>query len=176
MNYGAIHVLDTANGPGCRTSLFVSGCTHHCEGCFNQETWDFGYGKPFTDEVEDYILETLRSRFVDGLTILGGEPMERVNQPTIAKLIHSVKETYNKTIWVYTGYTFEELNNNHTTRCCSPGITDYILNNIDVLVDGEFKMDLKDLRLQFRGSSNQRIINMPRSMYEGHVVLKEGFK
>lgn len=172
MNYGAIHVLDTANGPGCRTSLFVSGCTHHCDGCFQPETWDFGYGKEFTKEVEDYIIDTLREKFITGLTILGGEPFEKSNQEALRSLVKRTRDL-GKTVWVYTGYTFEELIDPSNKRCHLKGCTYHLLGMINVIVDGEFMKDKKDLRLKFRGSSNQRIIDVPKSIEFRRVCLKE---
>ncbi len=173
MNYGEIKTTDIANGVGIRTSLFVSGCTHHCKGCFNEDTWDFCYGKPFTKEVEDEIIETLRPVYVTGLTILGGEPMEVVNQKALRPFIERVKKEFpNKTIWIYSGYLWEELNDEKNKRCHSED-TEAILSMIDVLVDGEFVLDLKNISLKFRGSSNQRIINVKDTLREGKIVLSE---
>lgn len=163
MNYGSIKELDTANGVGCRTSLFVSGCTHHCKGCFNEVTWDFDYGKPYTDEVESYILNTLSNEYVDGLSILGGEPMEPTNAEALLPLIFYTV-ALGKTIWVYSGYTYEELLGRDDT-------TNIIFCLIDVLVDGEFIEEEKDISLLYRGSRNQRIIDIQRSMQEGTVHL-----
>lgn len=173
MNYGEIKTTDIANGVGVRTSLFVSGCTHHCKGCFNEETWDFAYGKPFTKEVEDEIIESLRPVYVTGLTVLGGEPMEVVNQQVVRPFLERVKaELPDKNIWIYSGYTWEELNDAENKRCHSED-TDKILSMIDVLVDGEFKLDLKDISLRFRGSSNQRVIDVKKTLEEGQVVISE---
>ncbi|WP_026670319.1 anaerobic ribonucleoside-triphosphate reductase activating protein [Butyrivibrio sp. AE3006] len=173
MNYGEIKTTDIANGVGVRTSLFVSGCTHHCKGCFNEETWDFNFGKPFTKEVEDEIIESLRPVYVTGLTILGGEPMEVVNQKALRPFIERIKkELPGKTIWVYSGYVWEELTDVNNSRCHGDD-TDAILSMIDVLVDGEFKLDLKNISLKFRGSSNQRIIDVPKTLEEGSIVLSE---
>ncbi len=173
MNYGEIKTTDIANGQGVRTSLFVSGCTHHCKGCFNEETWDFNFGKPFTKEVEDEIIESLRPAYIAGLTILGGEPMEVVNQKVLRPFIDRVRaEVPGKNIWIYSGYTWEELTDEENKRChCEE--TNEILKNIDVLVDGEFKLDLKNISLKFRGSSNQRIIDVKKSLEENAVVLIE---
>ena len=173
MYYGEVKYSDIANGPGVRTSLFVSGCTHHCKGCFNEETWDFNFGKPFTKEVEDEIIETLRPAYIAGLTILGGEPMEVVNQKVLCPFIDRVRaEVPGKNIWIYSGYTWEELTDEENKRChCEE--TNEILKNIDVLVDGEFKLDLKNISLKFRGSSNQRIIDVKKSLEENAVVLIE---
>jgi anaerobic ribonucleoside-triphosphate reductase activating protein len=173
MNYGEIKTTDIANGVGVRTSLFVSGCTHHCKGCFNEETWDFNFGKPFTREVEDEIIESLRPVYVTGLTILGGEPMEVVNQKALRPFIERIKkELPGKTIWVYSGYVWEELTDVNNSRCHGDD-TDAILSMIDVLVDGEFKLDLKNISLKFRGSSNQRIIDVPKTLEKGSIVLSE---
>ncbi|WP_026526267.1 anaerobic ribonucleoside-triphosphate reductase activating protein [Butyrivibrio sp. VCD2006] len=173
MNYGEIKYTDIANGVGCRTSLFVSGCTHHCKGCFNEETWDFNFGKPFTKEVEDEIIESLRPAYIAGLTILGGEPMEVVNQKVIRPFIERVKaEVPGKNIWIYSGYTWEELTDEDNKRChCED--TMEILRSIDVLVDGEFKLDLKNISLRFRGSSNQRVIDVKKTLEEKSIVLSE---
>ena len=173
MNYGEIKTTDIANGVGVRTSLFVSGCTHHCKGCFNEETWDFNFGKSFTKEVEDEIIESIRPAYVSGLTILGGEPMEVVNQKVLRPFIERVRaEVPGKTIWIYSGYTWEELTDENNKRCHSED-TSQILNNIDVLVDGEFKLDLKNISLKFRGSSNQRIIDVKKTLEEKAIVLTE---
>ena len=136
MNYGQIYYNDVANGVGCRTALFVSGCTHHCKGCFNEMTWDFNYGQPYTKEVEDEIIESLKPGYIDGLTILGGEPMEIVNQKEIRPLIERIKREVPKaTIWIYSGYLWEELTDSDNKRCHGSD-TKAILNMIDVLVDG----------------------------------------
>ncbi|WP_026665389.1 anaerobic ribonucleoside-triphosphate reductase activating protein [Butyrivibrio sp. FC2001] len=173
MNYAEIKTTDIANGVGIRTSLFVSGCTHHCKGCFNEETWDFNFGKPFTKEVEDEIIESLRPDFVKGLTILGGEPMEVVNQKALRPFIERVKnELHDKNIWIYSGYVWEELNDKNNKRCHSED-TEAILSMIDTLVDGEFVIDLKNISLKFRGSSNQRIIKVQDTLKEGKIVLSE---
>ena len=169
MNYGAIYEVDCANGTGCRTSLFVSGCTHHCQGCFNEETWDFSYGKPYTQEVEDYVASTLLPSYVDGLSVLGGEPMELVNQEALLPLLRRVRQM-GKTIWIYSGYLFEELLDKDNRRCHGPH-TEEILSLIDVLVDGEFVQEKKNISLRFRGSENQRILDMPASLSAGEPVL-----
>ena len=156
MNYADIKQFDVANGTGVRVSVFVSGCTHHCKGCFNPDTWDFGYGKPFTDvEIEH---------------IIGGEPMEYVNQQGLLPLARRFKETYpDKTIWCYTGYTFDT---DLLNRMCNEWeYTRELLSYIDVLVDGEFMEDQKDLSLRFKGSRNQRIIDVPASLAAGETVL-----
>ena len=169
MNYAAIYEVDCANGPGCRTSFFVSGCTHHCKGCFNEKTWDFNYGKPYTQEVEDFIFSTVQPDHVDGLSVLGGEPMEVANQAAIYPLLKRVKEL-GKSIWVYSGYRLEELLDKNNHRCHGP-YTPEILYLIDVLVDGEFVLEKKNISLQFRGSENQRLIDMRKSLSCGDIVL-----
>ncbi len=173
MNYGQIYFNDVANGIGCRTALFVSGCTHHCKGCFNEVTWDFNYGNPFTKEVENEIVESLKPAYIDGLTILGGEPMEIVNQKEIRPLIERVrKEVPKATIWIYSGYTWDKLTDPNNKRCHSED-TDAILGMIDVLVDGEFMMDKRNLMLRFRGSENQRVIDVKETLNKGDVVLSK---
>lgn len=166
MYFGNIKNCDIANGIGVRVTLFVSGCTNHCKNCFQPETWDFCYGKEFTQEEEDKLIEMLKPSYINGLTLLGGEPMEPNNQPGILKLVERVrKELPEKTIWCYSGFTFEKLMTSgeypHTE------ITENILRQIDVLVDGRFVEDLKSLTLCFRGSSNQRLIDLKKTFYNG---------
>ena len=170
MNYGEIKNYDIANGEGVRVSLFVSGCTHHCKNCFNPETWSFEYGKPFTKETEDYIIECLSPDYIDGLSLLGGEPFEPQNQEVLLPFLRKVKnELPNKNIWCYTGYLFDrELLSESRARC---EFTDEMLSLIDVLVDGEFVQALHDISLAFRGSSNQRIIDVQKSLETGDVKL-----
>ncbi len=170
MNYGEIKTCDIANGEGIRVSLFVSGCTHHCKNCFNAETWNFDYGKPFTKDAENTIFKNLALDYVDGLSLLGGEPFEPSNQQALLPFLKRVKELYpNKTIWCYTGYLFdEELLKESRARC---EYTDEMLSLIDVLVDGEFKQELYDISLSFRGSSNQRIIDVKKSLEQESVIL-----
>lgn len=160
MNYSEIKNYDIANGPGVRTSLFVSGCTHHCKGCFNPETWDFNHGKLFTEEVEERILSDCAFRHCAGLTLLGGEPFEIENQRGLISLVRKFKERFpQKNIWCYTGYTLETdlLSFDGVARC---EVTDEFLSLIDVLVDGEFILEEKDITLKFRGSRNQRILEL----------------
>lgn len=172
MNYGKIDYCDSANGIGARVTLFVSGCTHHCKGCFQPETWDFNYGKPFTDKEIEKIIFTLKPKYYNGLSILGGEPMEKCNQPYVLKLISKLKEECpDKTIWIYSGYTLDELQDKTNKRTYVEGITDEILSLIDVLVDGEFVEELFSIGLAFRGSSNQRVIDMKKSLKERKVIL-----
>ena len=172
MNYGQIFRVDAANGIGCRTSLFVSGCTHHCRGCFQPETWDFTYGEPYTGEVEELIVRSIEPKYINGLTILGGEPMEIENQKALMPLIRRVHAMDHKTIWVYSGYTWEELTDRGNTRCHGE-YTDELLSCIDVLVDGEFHLEEKDISLRFRGSANQRIIDVPATLEKGAIVLTD---
>jgi len=170
MHYGNIKFNDIANGEGVRTSLFVSGCTHHCKHCFNPETWDFNYGKEFSIEVEEKILYSLKPDHINGLTLLGGEPMEPANQKALLPFVKKVKEMYpNKTIWCYSGYLFdEELLKPSRAHC--PWTLE-LLSYIDILVDGEFKQELKDITLRFKGSSNQRVIDVKESLKQNKVVL-----
>ena len=153
MKYAKIKKCDVANGPGVRVSLFVSGCNHHCKNCFNREAWDFNYGNDFTEKEENQIIEDLKPEHISGLSLLGGEPFERQNQEGLAPLVKKIKQTYpNKKIWCYTGFTYEALLANSTTRDC--------LRFIDTLVDGPFIQRLYDPTLHFRGSSNQRILHL----------------
>lgn len=171
MNYGEIKKYDIANGIGVRTSLFVSGCRHHCKGCFNPETWSFEYGKTYTKETEDDIVSSIAPYYISGLTVLGGEPFEPENQATIVGLLKRVKEEYpDKNIWVYSGYLFEELTGKIPShaRC---EVTDEMLSYIDILVDGEFVEAKKDISLHFRGSSNQRIIDVKKTLETGEISL-----
>lgn len=170
MNYAEIKNCDIANGLGVRVSLFVSGCTHHCKNCFNQMTWDFDYGQVFDESIEQQIIDYLKPNHITGLTLLGGEPMEPENQRALLPFVKRVKALYpQKDIWVYSGYIFDkELLQDSRARC---EVTDELLSYIDVLVDGRFVEALKDIRLKFRGSSNQRIIDVPQSLKEKKVVL-----
>lgn len=168
MNYSAIKNYDIANGLGVRVTLFVSGCTHHCEGCFNEETWSFSSGKPFTKETEDEIIKLLSPDYIKGLTLLGGEPMEKVNQAALYPFVKRVKEAYpDKNIWCYSGYTLDEI----TKGRAHTDVTDALLGFIDVLVDGEFKKELYSIALKFRGSSNQRVIDLKETLKRGKTVL-----
>lgn len=170
MNYGEIKKYDIANGEGVRVSLFVSGCTHHCKGCFNEETWDFKFGNHFTEQIEAELINALSRDYINGLSLLGGEPFEKQNQRVLLPFIKKVKELYpNKTIWCYTGYTYDtDLLQESRARC---ECTDEMLKYIDVLVDGEFVQELKDISLAFRGSSNQRIIDVKSSLKSGELEL-----
>lgn len=168
MNYGEIKSFDIANGEGIRVSLFVSGCTHHCKNCFNKETWDFNFGKPFTKETENSIIEMLSSDYIDGFSLLGGEPFEPQNQRALLPLLKRIKKEFpNKSIWCYTGYLFDdELLSESRARC---ECTDEMLSLIDVLVDGEFVQELYNITLAFRGSENQRIIDVQKSLKSGEI-------
>lgn len=169
MNVATIKRRDIANGIGVRVSLFVSGCTHHCKGCFNAEAWDFSYGTPYTEETEEEILTLLAPDYVSGLSLLGGEPFEVSNQRVLVTLLRRVKAMYpEKTVWCYTGYTLEsDLWKESRARC---EVTDEMLSMIDVLVDGEFVEEQKNIRLLFRGSENQRLIDMNLTREAGTVV------
>ncbi len=172
MYYGEIKKCDIANGEGVRVSLFVSGCTHHCPGCFNEQTWDFKYGKEYTPETEEEILKALAPDYINGLSLLGGEPFEPQNQEVLVGLLRKVKERYpQKNIWCYSGYLFDrELLQESRARC---EYTDEMLSMLDILVDGRFVESKKDITLLFRGSSNQRIIDMKKSLETGEIVLWE---
>jgi len=172
MNYADIKNYDVANGPGVRVSLFVSGCNHHCKGCFNAEAQDFNYGKTFTDETIDTIIEYMSKPYIKGLTLLGGEPMDPKNQPALLPLVKKVKETYpDKTIWCFTGYLFDK--NIIDDMCKNLPHTRELLSYIDMIVDGPFVLELKNLNLVFKGSSNQRTIKVQESLESGTVVLWE---
>ena len=168
MHFASIKNFDVANGVGVRVSLFVSGCNHHCKGCFNEEAWDFNYGKEFSEEEVNKIIDMLKPDYIKGLTLLGGEPMELVNQEGILPLVKKVKEIYpNKTIWCYSGFTFDQI----MKMCENWSTTRELIKYFDVLVDGKFDIEKKDLSIKFRGSSNQRIIDMKESLKENRVVL-----
>lgn len=175
MNYATIKNCDIANGPGVRVSLFVSGCTHHCKGCFNQEAWDFHFGKPFTQETIDRILAMLAPGYIRGLTLLGGEPFEPENQGPIVELLRQVKATYpEKSVWAFSGYLFDR--DILPGKLGDPAITREYLGYLDVLVDGPFVEAKKDLALRFRGSSNQRLIDVPKTLKEEKIVLWEDWQ
>lgn len=170
MRYGEIKKCDIANGPGVRVSLFVSGCTHHCKNCFNEATWDFNFGEEFTKETETELFEALSPAYIAGLSLLGGEPFEPQNQRRLLPLLQQVKVKFpEKTIWCYSGYLMdEELLKTSRARC---EVTDEMLSYIDVLVDGEFVEEKKDITLVFRGSNNQRIIDVSKSLKCKEIVL-----
>ena len=166
MNYGNIKPVDVADGPGVRVSLFVSGCRHHCKGCFNVETWNFDYGKPYTKETEDEIIKALQPAFIEGFTVLGGEPFEPENQVEVVKLLKRVRQTYpQKSIWCYTGYTYDtDLQKGGKVYT---DVTEEMLSYIDVLVDGEFVEEERDITLKFRGSRNQRLLTLSEGKVTG---------
>ena len=174
MNYGEIKKCDIADGPGVRVTLFVSGCTNHCKGCFQPQTWDFDFGKPFTEETEQIIFDELDKPFICGLTLLGGDPFEPQNQRALVPFLHKVRERYpDKTVWAYSGFTLDGqlLVDGSHPRC---EVTDEMLSMVDVLVDGPFVEEQKDIRLRFRGSANQRLIDMNETRKRGEIVLWEG--
>ncbi len=169
MYYGEIKNCDIANGAGVRVSLFVSGCRNHCPGCFQPETWDFSFGRPYTEETEQEILDMLAPAYVDGLSLLGGDPFEPENQRELMPLIRKFKERYpDKTIWAYTGYLLEDLLSGEGHPCCE--VTKEMVEAIDVLVDGKFIEAEKDISLQFRGSRNQRLLDVKKTLAEGRPV------
>ena len=171
MNYAGIKYCDIANGLGCRTVLFVSGCRNHCKGCFQPQTWEFDYGEPFDEQIQNEILDSLKPAYVQGITLLGGDPFEEENQEALVPFMRRVKESYpNKDVWAYTGYLYEELLENgrkHTEY------TDELLSMIDVLVDGPFIEEQKDITLKFKGSANQRVIDMEKTRATGEVSILE---
>ena len=172
MNYATIKKNDIANGPGVRVSLFVSGCRHRCPGCFNREAWDFGYGAPFTAVVEDDIIAAAKPSYVTGLTLLGGEPFEPENQAPLVSFVKRFREANpTKTVWCYTGFLFEDI---LAGKVGDPATAAELLSLIDTLVDGRFVAELKDLSLMFRGSSNQRILDVRRSKEAGKAVIMDG--
>ena len=170
MHYGEIKNCDIANGEGVRVTLFVYGCTNHCEHCFQPQTWDFDYGQPFTSETEQQLLDLLAPSYIQGLTLLGGEPFEPENQRVLVPFVRRVRETYpQKTVWAFSGFTLEELRTEGSHPRCEA--TDELLSMLDVLVDGRFVEALKDISLRFRGSSNQRLIDMKKTLASGEIVL-----
>lgn len=169
MNYARIIDDDIANGEGVRVTLFVSGCTNHCENCFQPQTWDFGYGEEFTEETENSIIRMLSLPYIEGLTLLGGEPFEPSNQRRLVQLLRHVKtECPSKNVWAYSGFTFEQMKTNGTHCRCE--VTDEMLSLIDVLVDGRYVDALRDISLKFRGSSNQRIIDVQETLASESVI------
>ena len=170
MHYGEIKNCDIANGEGVRVTLFVSGCTNHCKNCFQPQTWDFEFGQPFTAETEEQLLAMLKPDYINGLTVLGGEPFEPSNQRALLPFLHRVRETYpKKNIWCFSGFTYEELKTNGSHPRCE--VTDEMLDQLDVLVDGRFVEELKDISLRFRGSSNQRLIDLNKSREAGTLIF-----
>ena len=175
MNYATIKPCDIANGPGIRVSLFVSGCTHRCKGCFNQEAWDFDYGQPFTQRTIYQILSMMAPAYIKGLTLLGGEPFDPRNQSAIVELLRQVKEKYpEKSIWAFSGYLFDR--DILPGRLGDPAVTAEYLSYLDVLVDGPFVESKKNLTLRFRGSENQRLIDVKKSLAAGEVILWEDWQ
>ena len=174
MKYATIKNCDIANGPGVRISLFVSGCTHHCKGCFNEVAWDFDYGEPFTQQTIRTILDMMKPGYIKGLTLLGGEPFEPQNQGPIVELLRQVKKAYpQKSIWAFSGYLYEKITS-HTLGDWA--VTQEFLSYLDVLVDGPFVEEKKNLALRFRGSENQRLIDMPATLASGKIVLWEDWQ
>ena len=178
MYYSVIKNCDIANGPGVRVVLFVSGCRHHCPGCFQPLTWDFSYGQPLTQDTVDELLRLLQPDYIAGLTLLGGEPMEPENQPALLDLVRQVKQAYpEKNIWCFSGYLYDDL---AAGKIGDGAVTRALLGLVDVLVDGEFILARKKLQLRFRGSENQRLIDLRKTEQAGQVVLwtdeKEGEK
>ena len=172
MNYATIKWTDIANGEGVRVSLFVSGCTHRCKNCFNEVAWDFSYGEPFDEAVQDKILAELNSDFIAGLSLLGGEPLEPQNQLALYPFIQRVKQQFpNKTIWCYTGFVFDEKTGLLTAEKKNTPCTKDLISMFDVLVDGPFVEELKDIRLKFRGSSNQRVLDVKKTLETKQCVL-----
>ena len=175
MKYATIKKCDVANGTGIRVSVFVSGCHHHCNGCFNTEAWDFNYGDDYTKETEEKVLKLLDREYIQGLSLLGGEPLEHVNQMGLLSLVKKAKERYpNKTIWCYTGYLFdtdvmEKMFNEWSE-------TRELVSNFDIVVDGKYDESLRDLNLKFRGSSNQRIIDVQKTLKANEIVLVKEFE
>ena len=162
MYYSKIRQLDIANGPGCRVSVFVSGCDHHCKGCFNPETWCFTHGQRFTDETKERFLELAKPTHISGISILGGEPLHPQNRREVLELVKKFKTAYpEKTVWLWTGYLLEDV------------LKDLVDSGIDVIVDGKFKEDLKDLRLKYCGSKNQRVIDLKETLRTGDIILYE---
>ena len=172
MNYATIKWTDIANGEGVRISLFVSGCTHRCKNCFNEVAWDFTYGNPFDEEVENKILNELASDYIAGISLLGGEPLEPLNQKALLPFLKKVKAQYpNKTIWCYTGYVFDETSGELRESNKNTEYTKELISLCDVLVDGPYIEELKDIRLRFRGSANQRVIDVQKTLAKGECVL-----
>ena len=170
MYYGEIKNCDIANGEGVRVTLFVSGCTNRCPHCFQPQTWAFDYGQPFTAETEEQLLAMLKPDYISGLTLLGGEPFEPANQEVLVPFLRRVRETYpNKTIWGFSGCTYEELLTPGSSHHCQ--WTEEMLSLLDVLVDGRFVEELKDISLRFRGSANQRLIDLNQTRQTGEIVL-----
>lgn len=173
MHVGEVMTADVANGEGMRVSVFVSGCRNHCKGCFQPQTWDFNYGREYTSEIEQFIIDELSKSYYDGITILGGDPMEPENQEPVLRLLRRIKkELPDKNVWAYTGYVYDRDLVPGGKRFVD-GVTRELLESIDILIDGRFVEELKNLMLNFRGSGNQRIIKMKETLETGKVVLSE---
>ena len=169
MHYATIKECDVANGPGVRVSLFVSGCNHHCKGCFNEIAWNFDYGNEFTEETINKVIEDLDKDYIEGLSLLGGEPLEHANQKGLLPLIKKVKEKFpNKSIWCYTGFDFEKDIMGNMYKNWEE--TKQLVENIDVIVDGKFEKELKNPSLRFRGSENQRLIDVQKSIKQNQII------
>ncbi len=172
MHYATVKWCDIANGEGVRVSLFVSGCTHRCKNCFNQVAWDFSYGEPFDEEIQDKIIKALGASYIAGLSLLGGEPFEPQNQEVLYPFVKRVRETYpEKSIWCYTGFVLEEKKGRLREKEKNTPVTKALLSLIDVLVDGAYVEELKDVRLKFRGSSNQRVLDLKSTLEKRKPVL-----
>ena len=166
MKYAKIRKMDISNGEGVRVSLFVQGCSFHCKNCFNQETWDFNGGKEFTTAEIQKIIELANKDYIAGLSVLGGEPLHSNNVDEVLHIVATFKEKFpNKDIWLWTGFKFEDAIKDSKRK--------FILRNIDVLIDGQFEEDKKDITLKWRGSSNQRVIDCKKSLAENKIILKE---
>ena len=173
MHVGEVMTADVANGEGMRVSVFVSGCRNHCKGCFQPQTWNFNYGREYTPEIEQFIIDELSKSYYDGITILGGDPMEPENQEPVLQLLRRIKkELPDKNVWAYTGYVYDRDLVPGGKRFVD-GVTRELLESIDILIDGRFVEELKNLMLNFRGSSNQRIIKMKETLETGEVILSE---
>ena len=173
MHVGEVMTADVANGKGMRVSVFVSGCRNHCKGCFQPQTWNFNYGREYTPEIEQFIIDELSKSYYDGITILGGDPMEPENQEPVLQLLRRIKkELPDKNVWAYTGYVYDRDLVPGGKRFVD-GVTRELLESIDILIDGRFVEELKNLMLNFRGSGNQRIIKMKETLETGQVVLSE---
>ena len=172
MHYATIKWTDIANGEGVRISLFVSGCTHRCKNCFNEVAWDFSYGQPFDEEIQSKIINELGLGYIDGLSLLGGEPLEPQNQAALYPFVKQVRKSYpNKTIWCYTGFVLDEVSGELKEKQKNTEYTKELISLFDVLVDGAYIEELKDIRLKFRGSSNQRVIDVQKTLAEKRCVL-----
>lgn len=175
MNYATIKRVDVANGPGVRVSLFVSGCTHHCKGCFNAEAWDFSYGEPFTEKTQEALLGMMAPDYIEGITLLGGEPLEPQNQEGLLPFIRRVRRQYpGKSIWCFTGYDFEK--DVLARMMAESEVSRELIPLFDVIVDGKFVEEKRNLSLKFRGSENQRVLDVKKSLEAGKAVWQEEFR